>query len=266
MTDRPEIFVLGPILVGNGDQTRSPGGRRSRAFLAALTISVNHAVRIDTLVDVVWTDRPPASIDTAVHSLATRMRELLGPESVVLEDHAYRLVATCDQIDACRFERLSMTAEALLGDDPAKAVEVAREALGLWRGPAYSDLADQDPFRLEAIRLEELRVSTTETLVAGELAIGQSTRAIPMLFTMLEETPYREHLWGLLIEALGATGRRGEAITVYERYELTMKGIGLEPGRAIEEALHRALDGDAAGIGPSNKGGARPNIIRSAGL
>jgi DNA-binding SARP family transcriptional activator len=237
----PKIQVLGPIQVDTECGLVRISGDRLKAFLGALTISVNHAVRTDTLVQVVWNDTPPASLDTSVHSLATKLRELIGHDAVVMEDHSYRLLASWDQIDACVFERLAEEAEDLLAEDPERSLQAARRGLELWRGPAYGDLGDVDPFRLESIRLEQLRCSTTETLIMAELALGRATRAIPMLMSMLEETPYRERMWAQLITALGREERRGEALQAFEQYQTVMRDLGLEPARDVVEALERAL-------------------------
>jgi DNA-binding SARP family transcriptional activator len=235
------IQVLGPMQVLTDHGVVVVSGHCLKTFLGALTISVNHAVRVDTLVQVVWGDEPPASLDTSVHSLATKVRDLLGHETVVLEDHSYCLFAECSDIDACIFERLTGRAEELLDADPESALATAHEALDLWRGPAYGDLGDVDPFRLEAIRLDQLRHAVTECLIAAELELGHTTRAIPILMTMLEETPYRERMWSLLLTALGRDGRRGEAIEAFRRYEALMSELGLEPSTDVCAALECAL-------------------------
>ncbi|MGF1666314.1 MAG: BTAD domain-containing putative transcriptional regulator [Acidimicrobiia bacterium] len=237
----PQILVLGPIAVRDATGLRPLGGDRTHRFLAALTISANHAVTIDRLVDVVWGDDPPGDPEGSVHTLASKVRHLLGPDALLLEDHSYRLVIDPLQVDACRFERLVDRAQCTGTDDPDATIRGARDGLGLWRGPAYGGLADVDPFRIEAIRLEELRVSLAELLVDAQLATGNTTWAIPMVRSMISESPYREHLWAMLIRALGSAGRRREAATVYADYAATMAGIGLDPDPAIGAELARAL-------------------------
>jgi DNA-binding SARP family transcriptional activator len=240
----PHILVLGPIVVQDATGLHTLGGERTHRFLAALTISANHAVAIDRLVDVVWGDDPPHDPEGSVHTLASKVRHLLGPDALLLEDHSYRLVVDPRQVDACRFELLVDQAQSTLDDDPVATIQAAREGLGLWRGPAYGGLADVDPFRIEAIRLEELRTSLAELLVEAQLAIDNTTWAIPMVRSMIAESPYREHLWAMLIRALGRAGRRREAATAYSDYTATMAGIGLDPDPAIGTELARALGCD----------------------
>jgi len=48
-----------------------------------------------------------------------------------------------EDLDAARFVTLAEEGHRLLEDDqPGPAVQVLREALGLWRGPALADVAD----------------------------------------------------------------------------------------------------------------------------
>ncbi len=238
----PQILVLGPIMVrDDAGLLHSLGGERAHRFLAALTISANHAVGIDRLIEVVWGDERPGNAEGSVHSLASRVRRLLGGGTLILEDHSYCLVVEPLQIDACRFEALVAEAERALAADPERAIDAAREGLGLWRGPAYGALAELDPFRIEAIRLEELRASVTEVLVEALLASGNTTWSIPMLRSMIGEAPYREHLWALLMRALGVAGRRREAALVYDDYVATMAGAGLDPDPDIGAELARVL-------------------------
>ena len=67
----------------------------------------------------------------------------------------YILRIAPEQLDLHRFERLAERA-AEAGDKGGQAAELLREALGLWRGDALADLADE-PFAHAAIeRLEEI--------------------------------------------------------------------------------------------------------------
>jgi DNA-binding SARP family transcriptional activator len=237
----PQILVLGPIVVRDATGLRPLSGERAHRFVAALTISANHAVAIDRLVDVVWDDDPPHDPEGSVHTLASKVRHLLGPDALLLEDHSYRLVIDPMQVDACRFERLVGQAQSTGTADPDATIRAAHDGLGLWRGPAYGGLADVDPFRIEAIRLEELRASLAELLVEAQLAAGNTTWAIPMVRSLIAESPYREHLWAMLIRALGGAGRRHEAAMAYADYTATMAGIGLEPDPSIDAELARVL-------------------------
>ena len=56
----------------------------------------------------------------------------------------------------------------------ADAAELLDQALGLWRGSAYAEFADEEFARAEAARLEELRTTAEEDRVDVELALGHA--------------------------------------------------------------------------------------------
>ena len=57
--------------------------------------------------------------------------------------------------------------------EPAARARLLSEALELWRGPALADLDEEDFARLEAARLDELRVAAQEDLIDAELELGR---------------------------------------------------------------------------------------------
>ncbi len=235
------IRVLGPIDVLTPEGERSVGGRRRQTLLGALAISVGHAVPSDRLIDVLWGTRPPPTAQATLQAHVSKLRRLLGRDSIASFDHAYELYVAPHQIDAIEFERLVIAArEAAV--DPARCQALCREALQLWRGVPFGELADVDPFRLEALRLDELRLCAMELELAAELELGRADLLIGKLETAVAEHPYRERLWHLLIEALADDGRRIDALAACARLRDLLAEAGLEPGdelRRCEEQIAR---------------------------
>jgi DNA-binding SARP family transcriptional activator len=232
-----EILILGPVEARRKGEVIHIGGHHQRAVLAALVLGANHSVRADELAWVVWGDNPPASGYNTIQSYVSRLRRLLGSDAIVNEDHSYRLVADCDQLDSCRFERLVHEARELLSDDPAAALEASRAAIGLWRGPVLGLLGDEEFGHLEAIRLEELRLLAVEIETECELRLGQCAECASRLKALVIEYPYRERFWRLLVQALFTDGRRLEAMAAYDDYERWMAKSGLEPEETFDELL-----------------------------
>jgi hypothetical protein len=56
----------------------------------------------------------------------------------------YAVPVDASAVDAIRFEELVAEATRLRDVDPPAALELYEEALGLWRGPAYTELAFED--------------------------------------------------------------------------------------------------------------------------
>ena len=169
-----------------------------------------------------------------------RLRHLIGPSSIVSEDHSYLLRVSVEQVDALRFE--SMINRAVeLRDDPAECGLLAKEALGIWRGEPFGDAGTEDPFRLEGLRLLELRLFAMELKLECDLAIGRHEMAVGPLEALVEEYPYNERLWCLLVEALTSCGRRVDALMSINRLTALLAEMDLRPSaeiRDLESRLH----------------------------
>jgi len=248
MRSDDRIRVLGPIDLETPAGIVKFGSRKLRAVLGALVISVGHATPMDRLAAAVWGDALPPSADSSLQSYISRLRHVLGADAIVNEDHSYELIAGPDQIDASVFERLLMEATEIR-DDPARCRSACRGALGLWRGEPFGELIDGEPFRLEATRLEELRIAAMELSLEAELALGHQEFVIGELEAAVVEYPYRERLWYLLIEALHRDGRRVDAIRMCDRLRQELAEVGLGSSGQLQELERRILGSDSVANG-----------------
>ena len=235
------IRVLGPIDLLTPYGERSVGGLRMRAVLGALVISVAHAVPSDRLIDIVWGDSPPPTATITLQSYISRLRSLLGPDSIAHAEHSYELVAG-HEIDALQFETLVVAAIDETHDLTGRK-SLCREALSLWRGIPFGELADVDPFRLEALRLDELRLTAMELKLETELALGHSELLIGTLEAAVVEHPYRERLWYLLIHALAEADRRVDALRACARLRDILADVGLEPADRLQQREEEIASG-----------------------
>jgi DNA-binding SARP family transcriptional activator len=226
------------------DGPQSVGGPHARVVLATLAIGAGHAVPVDLLHRNLWGDHPPDSADNTLQSYISDLRHLLGAASIKRIDHAYELVAGPQNIDAVRFETMLGEAIAAKGD-PKECSRLCRDALRLWRGRPFGDLADAEPFRLEAYRLDELRVAAMELGVEAELALGNHELVVSELEVAVEEHPYREHLWYLLIAALAGQGRRVEALRVCRRLRTVLSEVGVQATDDLQVIEQQILEGHA---------------------
>ncbi len=233
------IRVLGPIDLLTESGARSIGSHHCRAVLGMLVLGAGRAVSIDRLREGLWGDSPPKSADNSLQTYVSRLRQLVGGDVIEHADHAYRLAVERDQIDALRFEDLLLQATELRSE-PEPCQTLCRQALALWRGDPFGDLCDDETFRLEARRLEELRLGVMELEMEAELALGHYEIVVAELESAVEEHPYRERLWYLLIEALLRSDRRVAALRACHRLDRALGDVGLDPGdelRRIEERI-----------------------------
>lgn len=235
--------VLGPVSVTDADGAdRTPGGERQRLLLATLLAHAGRVVSTDRLADQLWGDDLPANAAAALQNQVSRLRRLLADDatSLITGPEGYRLVVSGDDLDAARFEALLATAEA--ADDPGRRRALLEEALGLWRGRAYGELADRPVLQAEAARLEELRAAAAEDRAQALLDEGRVGEAIAAGEELVADWPLRERPRALLMQTLYAGGRQTEALAVYRDYrELLADELGLEPSPALAALEGRVL-------------------------
>jgi DNA-binding SARP family transcriptional activator len=236
------VRVLGPIDVVTPSGSRSVGGRQTRALLGALVIGAGHAVPADHLREVLWGELAPDSADNTLQSYVSHLRQLLGPDTIKHVDHSYELTADADNIDALRFESLLAQASESKGD-PESCLAHCREALHLWRGRPFGELADDESFKLETYRLEELRLVTMELSIEAELALGHHELVVGELQAAVQEHPYREQVWILLIEALAGSQRRVEALRECARLRHVLADVGVQASDELVSLEQRILQG-----------------------
>ncbi|GEB60766.1 ATP-binding protein [Streptomyces gardneri] len=252
--------LLGPLVVSDPAGAAAPaaGGPKVRALLARLLLDAGRTVPVDRLVDGLYGDEPPAGAQGALQAQVSRLRRVLPPGVAVEHSPAgYRLAlgTPAEDVDALRFEALAGAgARALAAGDPVHAADLLREALGLWRGPALSDVRDAPFAAGQAARLEGLRLDALEAWGAAELASGASgedlSSLVQELAAAVREHPLRERLRGLQMRALGAAGRQAEALAVYEEVRAALaEELGADPSPELSAVHLGLLRGGEAGPG-----------------
>ncbi|MFC4119097.1 AfsR/SARP family transcriptional regulator [Nonomuraea zeae] len=236
------VGILGPLQVSGA----AIGGARVRALLVRLALDPGRVVTADRLIDDLWPDEPPAHPMAALQSLVSRARRE-APGVIGSHPAGYLLDVPPGDVDGWAFERLVRDGDV-------------RRALALWRGPALADAADLPFAAAPAARLAELRLTALATRIAADLAAHEASPhtgrtgppgapgpATPAgLVAELEELtaahPSREQFHALLMRALVAQGRRGEALEVFERVKAGLVAeLGVDPGPELREAHLAAL-------------------------
>lgn len=258
-----EFGVLGPIrVVRDGVETRV-GGPRERAVLARLVFDANRVVSVDRLINAVWHEAPPASARSQVAICVSRLRRVLGSAERVIHTESPGYVARLDTdgADWLRFNALAVRARARAAEaDPADAVALLREALGLWRGVPFEDLPG---LHAEAAWLQSARLDAMEACADLELGLGLHYRVGKELAAVVAEHPLRERARALLMLAHYRSGRRAEALRTYqEARRALVEQIGLEPGPELRE-LHEKVLRDAPSLVPSLRTEAVPLVVPS---
>src|SRR4029453_5867505 len=105
-----EFRILGPLELSADGRLIPLGSPKQRALLALLLVHANETLSRDRLIEELWGDAAPASVESAFHVYLSRLRRLLdsagGNGLLVRQAHGYRLGVEPDQLDATRFRRL----------------------------------------------------------------------------------------------------------------------------------------------------------------
>jgi DNA-binding SARP family transcriptional activator len=246
--DPLRIRLLGPVAVLVEGRPVFPGPQ-GRRLLALLAVAIGHTVSGDHLTDLLWGEPDSPHDADALHSQISRLRRLLGDESIASEDHGYALCLAPASVDACRFDALIRSALDQLATDPVEALRLSLEGLDLWHGTPFGDIEDLEVLAIETQRLEELRIVAIEVAYEAELALGRPERIIPSLHAVVRDFPYREKLWYLLITALARDGRRVEALRAYDELATVLGETGLAPSpdlRTLQQQIYDEADAVAA--------------------
>lgn len=219
------------------------GGIKQRAVLAILLLNAGASVDVDTLVDLVWDDAPPAKPVASVRAYVANLRRALSegdPDvggALVTEATGYRLDIEPGALDTAVFESLTTRGrQALTVGDAAHAENFLRDALALWRGPALLDFRDHRFADTAVHRLGALRTLAAEGLYEAGLQLGRDAELIPGLEEQVRIDPLHERLWGQLMVAMYRSGRRAEALATYQRARTVLDDeLGVAPGAALEQ-------------------------------
>ncbi|MEV4757328.1 BTAD domain-containing putative transcriptional regulator [Micromonospora sp. NPDC049559] len=246
------FHVLGPLEVHN-PAARQLGAGKPATLLATLLVQPNTWVAGDELVDAVWPDQAaPASAEANLKTYVWQLRRLLpgygGDARIEGRPGAYRVRVGAGELDAELAGELGRAARVAVAEgDPDRAVRLLEEALRLWRGRPFADLAGPSVAGAVA-HLDELRLELRELLAEAQLTLGRGTPAVAALRAVTAESPLREGAWALLVRALHASGLRAEALAAYQRArEVLARELGIEPGPALAEAYRATLGGARGG-------------------
>jgi len=236
-----QIHLLGELTATYEGRPLDLGGRRQRAVLARLVVARGDVVPAESLADAVWGDQAPRDAAGALQAYVSHLRRGLHPgmparartEVLTRQGHGYALRQPRGAVDAWRFEDLLRRAE----QEPAEeAARLLSDALGLWRGPALVEYADEPWAEAEVARLTELRTLARERLLAARLEVEDAALLVPDLEALVTQDPLREERWRLLALALYRAHRQADALAALRRARENLADeLGVDPGPALRQ-------------------------------
>ncbi|MDO8363794.1 MAG: BTAD domain-containing putative transcriptional regulator [Actinomycetota bacterium] len=237
-----DFAILGPLEVRRGGRPLAIGGPKARAILALLILEAGRVVSNARLIEGVWGEDPPNSVQAALQVHISNLRKVLGAGVVVTRAPGYLLDAAPERVDHLRFEAAVRAARAQREQGATAAARAGLEAaLALWRGAPLADVTDA-PFTDAAVPwLGERRSRVADELIELSIDLGDHRQVIADLEATLATTPHREGVWAQLMLALYRSGRQADALTAFQRARNTLlDDLGIEPGgelRRLETAI-----------------------------
>ena len=251
--NRPfEFRLLGEMELWAAGHLLDVGTPRLQAVLAALAVDAGRPVAIETLVDRVWDESPPAEARNVLYSYLSRGRRLLRQVSLagaatmrIERRHAgYVLDIDPDLVDLHRFRRLMDKGRDPQCGDPDRAVAIA-EALGLWRGSPLAGISGGWAAQVRDSWCRQ-RLDAAVLWAQIELRLGHPTAVITTLPDLVTEYPLVEPLETLLMRALHAAGRDAEALDRYAAIRQRLADeLGTDPGPELRALFHAVLHGES---------------------
>ncbi|MEU1408793.1 AfsR/SARP family transcriptional regulator [Streptomyces sp. NPDC005728] len=250
-----DIEVLGALSVRENGVSIVPTAPKPRQVLALLALNADQVVPVTALVEELWGGVPPRSARTTLQTYVLQLRELIAEalargdgERLTAKDilatvpGGYRLETRAGTVDYREFERRAGAGyRAMDAEDYTSAARLLADALSLWTGPALTDIQVGIRIDMEARRLEEARLCALDQRIEADLRLGRHRELLPELTVMVNQYRMHESVHGQFMLALHRSGRRGEALDVYQRLRTTLVSeLGLEPSAALSR-LQRSI-------------------------
>ena len=235
-----EFRLFGPLEVIDGQRgVLDLGTRKQRALVAMLALEPGRVVSLDRLIEELWAGEPPAGATRTLQAYIAHLRKILEPgrpprtppNVLLTREPGYLLAVSPGQVDLWRFTAWADEGRAALARGAhGQAVEILDRALDLWRGDPLGEFADQEFASPVIARLAETRVMSLEDRFDARLALGVAASLVPDLEALVEDGPYRERAWSLLVLALYRAGRQADALAALRRVRTRLADdLGLKP-------------------------------------
>lgn len=209
-----------------------------RRLLAILALHCGRPVEVDVVIDAMWPGRPPVSARASLHNAVSRLRSATYNDIIASTVDAYALNTVTD---AVVFERAVADGVEQMEAHPAVAAEQLTRALGLIRGEPFADIDHVSAVSGTSVALKELHQRAEISRARAWLRSDNTEAAIVEAERLVGDLPIDESRWALLIEALHAAGRRGDALAAHARATRQLRDyLGVAPGALLQD-LHRQL-------------------------
>jgi SARP family transcriptional regulator, regulator of embCAB operon len=248
--------VLGPIEITVDGRATLLRSEAQRSLFAALLANRGNPVGVHTLISELWED-PPRGAENALQAHVSRLRRRLAAlepdrndSRLITVPPGYQLSIDDDELDAAIFKRRIRQIQNDTAMPASDVADTIRQALSLWRGPAFGGQVRGALGQSLVARYEQARLSALGRLYDSELKLGRDMEIVAELSELVELEPLNERFCEQLMIALYRSGRQADALAAYRRLRTRMDNeLGVEPSPAIRKFEVAVLAHDPK-IGP----------------
>ncbi len=242
------IHSLGRFGVQVDDRPLGAGGQpgsRPLLLLKALVAFGGRDVPEALISEALWPDAEGDSAHNVFTTTLSRLRKLLGPDTLLVRNGRLSLNDRLCWLDAWAFERALLALEDILSRQPDDAAVVARAAERVFDLCGVESLANDPDEGWQRAQRERQRIRLMHglrRLVEYHQQHSDCTGVIGLLERILRLDPYEEFTYRGLMRCYAGLGDRAEALAVYQRCrDLLQATFGIEPSETTTRLQQRIL-------------------------
>jgi DNA-binding SARP family transcriptional activator len=226
--DVTRFRVLGALEVARGQQQLTISAPMQKVLLVVLLLEAGRPIAVDRLIGLMWPQGEPRTARVTVQNYIRRLRRVLDggdadPRTslIATDGVGYRLCVERNSVDFLRFcDLLDRARCAARSHDSHQAAQLYGVALAQWQGEPWPGLDGATWLLAERTRLNGMRATAAEEWAAVELELGRPGHVVDLLSDVVRQLPFRESAHALLVRALHASGRTGDALQRFSHVSL----------------------------------------------
>ena len=250
-SDPLKIRLLGQFEVSLGDRQIDPDAwrlRKATHLVKLLALTPGHRMHRDQLIDALWPEVDPDSALSSFHQALHAARRALEPDRAarstqsMLRLQRQVLSLECDDglwIDIEAFQ------DAVQGIRSTSDLQRCLDALDLYAGDLLPEDLYESWTQNPRDSLREMYLELLLTTSRLQEASGEASEAIETLRTLIATDPLNEAAYAALMQILATSGRRDQAIRLYQQLSDTLRDeLDAEPTDEVTALFQRINAGD----------------------